>query len=277
MRVSVAPAFFVAAAAVLGISVVRHLDGRRAVMVSVAAIPKAAEPVPPGFGEPKAGEWPAPRAQSKGPGWKYEIFTPPEIYYDPVTGKFTVAGRETVEEVVAERVVDAGLVLLAVAREEFPLRLTGYVGGEGGFMGVFENRENGETLLAGTGRDIPQLGLRILRFVVERQRVNIPESMAVNELVAEAVVRDQRTGRETVLHEGRPAWGVRLQARFRDHAGRQHTLTEGQELTLGDQHYRLEKIRLAPAAAELTKVGSDLSPPVRVTLEPEIATPARSP
>ncbi|MEY3773889.1 MAG: hypothetical protein RLZZ129_669, partial [Verrucomicrobiota bacterium] len=91
---------------------------------------------------------------------------------------------------------------------------------------------------------------------------------------AEAVVRDQRTGRETVLHEGRPAWGVRWQARLRDHAGREHRLAEGQELTLGEQHYRLEKIRLAPPAVDLTKVTSDSSPPARLTLEPEIATPA---
>lgn len=274
MKFSIAQLFFVAALAGLGISVVRHLDGGRALNVSDAAMPRGAEPVLAALSEPRAGEWPAPQTQSKGPGWKYEVFTPPEIHYDPVTGKFTVAEDQMIEEAVAERVATAGLVLLAVGREEFPLRLTGYVGREGGFLGVFENLESGETLLAGAGRDIPQLGLRIIRFAVERRSVNLPESMAVNERVAEAVVRDQRTGRETILHEGRPAWGVRLQARLRDHAGREYRLAEGQELTLGEQHYRLKKIRLAPPAVDLTTKSSDSSPPARLTLEPEIATPA---
>jgi len=274
MKFSIAQLFFVAALAGSGISVMRLLDGGRGLNVSVAAMPRGAKPVLAALSEPRAGEWPAPRTQSKGPGWKYEVFTPPEIHYDPATGKFTVAEEQMVEERVAERVVTAGLVLVAVGRDEFPLRLTGYVGGEGGFLGVFENLESGETLLAGAGRDVPQLGLRIIRFAVEHRSVNLPESMAVNERVAEAVVRDQRTGRETVLHEGRPAWGVRLQARLRDRAGREYRLTEGQELTLSGQHYRLEKIRLAPPAVDLTTMTSDSSLPVRISLEPEIATPA---
>src|SRR5882672_11218642 len=63
----------------------RHRD-------SAAKPEPTADYVPAALGPPPAGpgKWHLPRAQTRGPGWVYDVFTPPEIDYDEQTREFTV-------------------------------------------------------------------------------------------------------------------------------------------------------------------------------------------
>ena len=82
--------------------------------------------------------WPAAPAQTSGPLWIYDVFTPPEIYYSAATKKFSVTPppRQVVEVVVEQ---PFGVSVVSVRPDSFRLQLVGYIGEEGDFRGNFEN------------------------------------------------------------------------------------------------------------------------------------------
>ena len=139
-------------------------------------------------------EWSRPSSQKRGADWVYEMFTPPEIYYDGRSQEFSVkppltAGPET--EAHPEPVV--------APMEPFRLQLVGFVGGEGSYLGTFENVATSEHILARTGRTLPDLALTIRDFQVKRVRREPDDSMPTSELIATAIVRDERTGDDVIL------------------------------------------------------------------------------
>lgn len=166
--------------------------------------PRPTEYVPLVRTDGKAGDaaWKAPMAQPRGPAWVFELFTPPELRYDATAKRWSVS-RPSPE---GEYTTDAASFAAESASEEhvpFRLKLLGHVANNERALGVFENVETGETFLAGSGADLPALGLTIVSFVVERERWSAPESTPVWQRVGTAVVRDERAGEWVTLSDRR--------------------------------------------------------------------------
>ncbi len=272
MKLSAARIFFATAVTVLIASVLRF-------KIPQAGEERSAGPVGGEYGHDEVAVWPAPPApapwlppapQKRGPAWVYDVFTPPEIRQDPATGRFQVAGEPKPAVVVNAAAGTVAWQLVTVEREPFPLQLVGHVGGDGSYLGIFENLATGETVLAGAGRAFPELGLRIVRFTVESRSVAIPESMTVHERVALAVMRNPATGEETELTDRQPAHLPGFLARLRrlPGDGAEGVVREQDIVALGERRYRVDKIRLAPPAVEISQIAPESPVPERRTLVP---------
>ncbi len=202
--------------------------------------------------------WRAPEPMSRGKEWVYDVFTPPEVYYDAQSGKFrlTPPSREAAIMPVddSRRRIVPGLTLHTVDREAFPLQLIGFVGEPGNYLGTFENRVTHETLLLREGTVIDSLQMVVREFRVEQIAREIPESMTITERMAVAVIVDQRTGEETRLRQGEVALtSGRLAWVSLDENGKVMTVVEGELIDAGGEQFRIEKIRLAPPEVDVTK------------------------
>jgi len=106
--------------------------------------------------------WPVAPSQTRGADWIYDVFTPPEIYYNEATKQFSVTPPVTVT--IPEPEAPFGVSLISVKQDAFRLQLVGYVGGEGDYRGTFEDTVSGETGVGRTGKVFPKLGLAIKSF-----------------------------------------------------------------------------------------------------------------
>lgn len=236
-----------------------------------AGPPNAAASNLPPFSAGRAAEgpepWNKPPAQGRGAGWVYEVFTPPEIFFDAASRRFRVA-TQNLAELRSPVASDSGLELLEIIATEFPLQLVGYVGEEQDYRGIFVNIDTTETFLAGAGRAVPELGLIIMKFTVSPKSVALVDSMTVTELVAEAIVRHVTTGEEIVLTDrerGRSGAG-RARLRILADEAVVWEAEEGEICQIAGEVYRIEKIRLAPPSVSLSKETVGVSNPVRHTL-----------
>ena len=214
--------------------------------------------------------WLPPLAQSRGPRWVYDLFTPPEISHDAQTGRFDVTppGDPAREDALA---APRGIELVAVRRDPFRLQLVGYVGGEGRYLGTFENLLTTEVFLAGSGRQLPDLGLEITDFTVQHRRVPGADGTTSSQRVASAVVRDIHTGRSTRLTAGERTYTDELCAVLaNDDDGDEITLEvrPGEEFSSSDRTYRIERLQLDPPAVELSQVAPASPQLVRLSLSP---------
>ncbi len=214
--------------------------------------------------------WHSPPAQARGTGWIYDVFTPPEIYYDARAGEFAIRPESSGTEARA-LAAPAGIELVAVKRALFPLQLLGFVGGEGHVMGSFENIRTGEVFLAGACRKLPALGLAITNFTVQRRPVPIADGTTSSQWVGRAGVRDERTGRLTLLTTGERAhtdeW-VAVVALPSDGDEAWHELRLGEELQGAGQTYRVEALGSDPPLARIIATSPSSSPPRRLSLAP---------
>lgn len=209
-------------------------------------------------------DWDAPVALARGRDWLYDLFTPPEIFYNSRTRQFAVSAPLTGDE-AAE--APFGLELVSVRPEPFRLQLIGYVGGVGEARGIFENRRTGEVFLASAGHRVADLALEIKGFTVRAEPVVIPESMSFSQRVATATIHDLRAKRDLTLTQrerhftGNVFGVVALEA---ESAPRE--VLAGDTLKSGASSYRIERIVMEPASIEVTKTAPDLAAPVRRTL-----------
>ncbi len=199
--------------------------------------------------------WSPPRPLKRDSAWTYEVFTPPEIYYDERTRQFSVALRQELEPVRLSPDSGAGLELLAVRRMPFRLQLVGYIGGEGNYLGTFENDETTETFLGRAGVQLPDLGLRITGFVVRREGVSMPDGQISSQMVAFATVRDERTGAEITLTDLERRDTNELRAKLRQTANpiEVFEVSEGEVIETGGMRYVIEKLHLTPPSVEVRK------------------------
>lgn len=222
----------------------------------------------------KTQTWAPPTAQSRGREWIYDTFTPPEIYYSARSKQFTVKPPSSLFD---EEIEVFGLDLIDVRPEPFRLQLIGYVGDAGDWKGVFQNVVTGETILAQAGHRIPKLGLTIKSFNVRPMPVTVPE-MTTQQLVATAVVQDEKSNREVVIsHRERLFTGTvfAFVAPTGEDATRE--VRVGDVFKIGDATYRIERINTSPPSVEVSKESPNLTQPERRKLEPrppEIAEPA---
>lgn len=223
--------------------------------------------------------WPRPQAQPRGAGWRYELFTPPEIFYDAGTRSFrvTLPAEEAAEApVLGSGTTASGLEVLAIEPEPFPLQLVGFVGETGNLLGTFENLHTSETLTLRAGSRVPDLGLTVESVTLVREPVAIPESMTVRERRVRAVVRAEQTGERTVLDQGVMCSSDRLRAqvRFAGEPDSTRMVSPGDEFAHGERLFTVEKIRLAPPEVVVRKEASTSSGTEREILIPIDLAPA---
>jgi hypothetical protein len=205
--------------------------------------------------------WEAMAKREGDEAWRYDLFTPPVIYYHRLTGQFTVTppdyrapplGAGEPEEPAF------GLELVAVEVTPFRLQLVGYAGAEGSYLGMFEHGVTGETLLAREGLALADLGLRILELVVRREEIAVPDSMPLTQTVARGRVLDERNGEEVWLSSlerrvtGQPLARLRLLT-----TGEERLVTVGARLPVGEAVYSLDRIERSPPAVEITRWGGE--------------------
>ena len=210
----------------------------------------------------EAQTWTDPTGAAEQPEWVFDVFTPPVIYYNRLTKAFTVTPpdysqpkEDEQETVVVEP--PFGVELVDVELEPFRLQLVGYAGGEGNYLGMFENAVSGDSLLGRAGRTVTELGLTIVTLEVRKERIELPDSMPIVQTVAYAVVRDEATGEEFDLNSlkrratGSPSVVLRIPA-----TGEQRTEKENAEFKVGSVTYRVGMLDPTAGTASVTRIES---------------------
>lgn len=217
--------------------------------------------------------WARPESQAAGPDWLYQVFTPPVIYYNIESKRFTVTVPRYEQKVGPGDPVDPlppvkfGLELVKVTQPLFRLQLVGYVGEGATARGNFENQLTGATLFGATGKKIPDLNLEVVSFVAERRRTKVQGGTEIVETICNAVVRDTVTGVETKLdHKVRTPEGP-LEVTFKNELdGTLLTAKTGDTVTVGAHSFQVGELQTTPPSAVVTKSGGDLAAPESHTL-----------
>jgi hypothetical protein len=261
---------------------------------AVVAPGKDYQPIGMDAPEVKTEVWARPLAQKSGPEWIYDLFTPPEIYYDSATEKFTVtpplsedqrAALNALAEPPPEPPKEVYPVALArIKQDVFPLQLVGYdVARDGGIAratGLFENAAAGEFFRArltsegkispaSSARKMAELGFALDSFNVERIRIKSEGSMTLVDTIATAVVRTEATGvlttltNKTRLTQGAPFAVLKI-------AGREEPLElrAGANFDAGGLRFTLLAINADSVEIEQKSDDAEV-PPVKKTLTPE--------
>ena len=233
--------------------------------VQLAAAPYAATVAEPATRP--ASTWSPPPPQSRGRDWVFDTFTPPEIFYNGRSKQFTVRPPTGTADELPEE--PFGLELVSVRPEPFRLQLIGFVGGTGNWRGTFENVATGEVFLGDAGRRVPNLGLTIKSLQVQPQSIALPQSMSTRQLVATAVVHDDRSGRDIRLtHRERQFTGTVTALITIAGESATREVRTGDVIKLGDTVYRIGKVDLNPPAIEVTKESPTIGQPDHRTLTP---------
>lgn len=218
--------------------------------------------------------WTAPAPQAAGKDWLFEVFTPPIIYYNQTTKRFTVEQPVYVREDPKDpsdpqppKVEHYGIELVKVTQPLFRLQLVGYVGEGPNARGNFENQLNGDIIFGAAGKKIPALNLEVVSFVAERRRTKVQGGTEIVETICNAVVRDTVTGVETKLdHKIRTPEGP-LEVTFKDELdGGLLTAKSGDTLVVGAHTFVVGELQTTPPSAVVTKSGGDLAAPETTTL-----------
>jgi hypothetical protein len=235
--------------------------------------------VPTGTDAPRVStrEWPKPPSQSRGIDWIYDVFTPPEIYYDEATKQFSVTPPVTkpVEEV---KQLPFGVTLIGIKQDAYRLQLVGYVGAEGDYRGTFENGVTGDTIIGRAGKVIPSLDLTIKTFEVKRILIKSKESMDTYVTEATAIVVDTKTGEEVRLtNKARLIKGNPFATFQPDNATETVTHRAGEKFTIGVATYTVVSVTAEPPSAVVTKETAQVPAPETKTLTPAAPVDAVTP
>lgn len=254
--------------------------------VAIGALPPAEAAARPPIGGALTNTlWRAPVSQRRGNDWIYDLFTPPQIRYEPGSGRLAVL-REPIALATDETTAigsgdaDFPLTLKRVESVPFRLQLVGFVGPRDAPRGVFEDVLSGEMLLIGAQTSIGSLALTVEQVFVERRRAAAASDGPLPLPVAKAIVRDERTGARVTLTTASRSFTPELVAFIAsapsdDEAQAVHA---GDLIRDGGVVYRIEKIQLAPAAVSVSKWGAgQLAPESRLLSLPPEAAAEQSP
>lgn len=219
--------------------------------------------------------WSAPPPQTRGSFWIYDLFTPPEIFYDADSREFevkapTMTGTDgNSGSRVAQAEAPFCLQLIEVKRALFRLQLIGFIKTSAEHFGLFENTVSAEISLAREGAVLPQLGLLVEKFDVQAQEVSTHEMMTTHQTRATAVVRDQLTGQTTKLTSSERYFDPRLRAILVT-IGESETnreVSEGDLLEVDNETFEIDEIRMLPPAVVIICRTNDRSIIDRRTLK----------
>lgn len=207
--------------------------------------------------------WPVAPAQSTGPEWVYDVFTPPVIYYNPRTSEFTVTPPVVNAPVAARDDTPFEVELVDVRQKRYRIQLVGNVGDPrgGADLALLQFlEEGGETKLGRAGETFPQQEFTLLSFQVQNLTTTSSNSMPVVEPVAVAVIIDRQTGREETLTNREPKMLPKLQAvvRLRTLPPKELEVGEGEAFEVNGYSYLVTQLTLAPKQAVISRraVGS---------------------
>lgn len=256
------------AVAASGVWLWRQQDDLRRLRAQPVAVRLAGPPYAPAnlkLPETRHMIWPKAPAQSRDPGWLYEVFTPPVIYYDASARVFTVTAP------MAQGVLGLpfGLELLAVKPEQFRLQLVGYFGAPDDYLAVFVSPSQPETMLARAGRRFERLGLTLKSFAVRKVPVEQDDLRPVYDVAALAVLVDDQTGAEVVLDSRTRRLTDRSLAVLRPLAGGGlRELREGDTFADEISTYRIERIQLDPPEVVVARTAPGQPQPETKVLHP---------
>ncbi len=204
--------------------------------------------------------WGEAPTQSRGAEWRYDVFTPPVIYYNPTTGSFTVTPPVNAEPVaVARNDAPYDIELMAVRQEPYRVQLVGYVGAPDNPIATFEIVDTGETVIGRPGKVFEKQEFTLRSLDLRRITTPAGEGMPVIENVAVAVIIDERTGREEVLTNRERKMMPRLQATFRlnVYPGETRLIREGSTIEVNGQVYLVTQLSLHPPQAVVSRRSRD--------------------
>lgn len=190
--------------------------------------------------------------------WAFDVFTPPKIFFDPATGRFSVSAPAAVAQDEAPLEAPFGISLVSVLRQPFRLQLVGYAGDPGQPWGIFANEETGAGIVAQSGFRFEDLGLELWELEIKREDMIVPDSMPLREIVAVALVHDPREERSIRLTSGYPAWTERPKALITlDGTGEQREVEAGNRLELGEAVIEITGVFANPDAVTAVKLLPD--------------------
>ncbi len=215
-----------------------------------------------------ARRWAAPRV-SEETEWSYEVFTPPDIFYDATTGRLSTSWVKPKAEALRIQDSDtrtaAAFELVRAKAEPYRVQLVGFVATEAGDLGVFEEVATSGVILAGAGKRISESEVVIETLVIERSERVWPDSMAVRTLVAKAEVRDERSGEMIWLTSSERKWLSDPVAVLKP-AGtnEEREVRVGEEIAFEGITYRVTRIEESPLEIELVKESPGRGEAVRI-------------
>lgn len=140
-------------------------------------------------------EWPEPPEQSS--TWTYDVFTPPKIYIDE-NGQFTAEGW-----VPPPPEEPFGVYLVGLERDPYRIQIQGYIEEDrrdpSKNLVLLYDEERGVPVRLRAGDTNEAAQVEVLDFSIER-KINAQRGEV--EVIAQATIRDLRTGEEVVLTEG---------------------------------------------------------------------------
>jgi hypothetical protein len=206
--------------------------------------------------------------QKRGADWIYDVFTPPVIYYNPVTLQFTVTPPDFRRPVVLTE--DPFQVeLLDVRPRPYRIQLVGYLGKDGDYVATFEYVPTKATLVGKPGKRFPQAHVELRSLEVEKTTTTVG-SMPIVDLVAKAVIYDEDSGEEVLLtnKERRMLSGPEAVFRIKDNAIIEYTYNEGGIIVNGQQTYSINRLQVYPPQATLILTSPDLEDPIVRSISP---------
>ncbi|MDB6095685.1 MAG: hypothetical protein JWM32_3247 [Verrucomicrobia bacterium] len=200
--------------------------------------------------------WDPPRAQMRGDGWIYEVFTPPEIFYDELAREFTVTAWE--EGVAKPPANPTGLELVDVQAEPCAIQLIAYGGSAQRWVGSFEKLGTGEVMLAASGDELPGTGFEVESLEMRPIGRPGPAEDFPSRREMEAMVIATETGERIPLTVGTRCDREEFLATLRatgGHAG-EYGVRAGDEVTGLDARFELARVELNPPTVWLRRIGS---------------------
>ncbi|MCF3648597.1 hypothetical protein [Synoicihabitans lomoniglobus] len=225
--------------------------------------------------------WSDPGSDAAGNTWIFELFTPPVIYYNRSTGRFTVTPPQALRrgpdsdddpfnnltELVAAE--PFGVSLVGVSRQPFRLQLVGYAGEPGDYMGIFQNEETGEAFVARAPIEPPGLNLQVRTIEVRREDLVVPDSMPLREIVAVAEVWDAQTERRMRLSSAGWQWTEAPAALIRvDGLPELQTVRSGDRVNAAGITFEIQSVGGLPESVTIRKLHPDGTHET-VTIHPE--------
>ncbi len=218
--------------------------------------------------------WPEPAGDRVGDDWAFDVFTPPVIFYNRQTGKFSISRPQEAPSESRADEIPFGLIVLVIEPELYRLQLVGYAGGGDEPWGIFQNEITGEGVVARAGDRFEDLGLVVRSLDVRREDTIVPESMPLREIVAVAGVWDERAETSVRLSSAGRRWTdtptVTLRAMK---TGEERTLKAGESWQIGEDRYEVLAVSVEVDRVEIRKILPDGTDEIR-TLGPKTAEPS---
>lgn len=207
---------------------------------------------------PESLQWADAPKQTAGENWRFEVFTPPQIFYNAETKQFTVIPPvRAVKEVtaVAEVVKPSfGLELIKVEQPLFRLQLVGALGEGPSARGTFENQLTKEIIIGTKGKRIDSLNLEIVSFTSQRKRIKVKDGSDLIEDIVIATVKDTTTNIETQLDAKVRKTEGTITATVKTDLGEEKTLRAGEQITDDTASYELVELTSTPPSAKIKKI-----------------------